>query len=1070
MKKPFLCCFLFAPIFLIATMLENVIYDGSSASGWTCQYPLDMVSQDFDYEELSYDVENHALDWRYRRHANDSLSQELVRYTPCDFSPASQFVVEMRNLGETSAHVFCGVRFYGEAGVGWNDDSLRVYDPAHELPNDGEWHTFVFTCVQRGPLTQVGFPKPYLDIRTNDFPVNTSMHFQIRKVTARTPESFQATLETALELPATLVAGEPLRFPSLRVRFAGEQPADPRAWLEVVPVEGAATPIRIPFADIAVENDTWVLGATELPLTKYLFDGEYRLALHCGEAVPQGGEWRRAIRGRRPAEVDLCHAEVKDYRGAPILHIDGAPYTGMMRATYAPGFLGAKAFYESGVRILGFCSNANEQGFFLSRSVAVAPGEFDYAEFDTRAQEMLTVAPEAYLIPRIYLNAPEWWLREHPDAVVVEERLDGTRRPFYYDGARPCPSWFSREWQEFTAECLAKLVEHIRQSPYADRVLGFVLASGSTEEWDSWSGVDSRWVDYSPAARDSFRSWLTAKYQTDEALQNAWHDPNATLATVELPSRPERAETVPAGADLRSATDPTDLRCADYYRWTAEGTADCIARLAHAVKAASDNRLVTGPFYGYTLELNNSPRLHNSGHLAVWKLLANPDVDFLCSPADYRYRHGGNGGDFPKGTEPDLGLAPAMASTENPWYVYRAGTPMAMGEHASLRLHNKFWFIEMDYRTSATAQPAWWEDAPADYCGRSRDVQGDCDQQEKVAVHTLCTGMTQWWFDVGYVRFSHPRVMECIRNIMRVMEEGIRDYDRTSAAEIAMIVDEHSFTLARVGGAITLETTSIHSPLIERLGNTVEYYLPEDLDQLPERIRVIFVTTSFAPTEKQAAALKRLRKDGRVIVYLCAQGVYPYRDGMTPAQSMQEFTGMPLAVDFQPALCRAVIDAPDGKWLPKSLQGAKLLRNWHDTGRDPKVIPTMNPFVYAKSAQPDMRILAHYGDGRGALAVYDGGDWTGLWAGVPELPRELLVAALEQAGVHRYCEEPALVWATQEMLGVSVEQGGEYTLRLKTPAKVRDALTGESFTTDEDGRFTAPFRHNQTRIFCPEKK
>ena len=54
------------------------------------------------------------------------------------------------------------------------------------------------------------------------------------------------------------------------------------------------------------------------------------------------------------------------------------------------------------------------------------------------------------------------------------------------------------------------------------------------------------------------------------------------------------------------------------------------------------------------------------------------------------------------------------------------------------------------------------------------------------------------------------------------------------------------------------------------------------------------------------------------------------------------------------------------------------------------------------------------------------------------------------------------------MIGVCVEQGGDYTIRLKRSAKVRDALTNETFVTDEDGVFTAPFRNNQTRLFFLE--
>ena len=40
---------------------ERVIYDGASASCWDTQLPRDMVSVDFDYEELRYDAEAKAI-------------------------------------------------------------------------------------------------------------------------------------------------------------------------------------------------------------------------------------------------------------------------------------------------------------------------------------------------------------------------------------------------------------------------------------------------------------------------------------------------------------------------------------------------------------------------------------------------------------------------------------------------------------------------------------------------------------------------------------------------------------------------------------------------------------------------------------------------------------------------------------------------------------------------------------------------------------------------------------------------------------------------------------------------
>ena len=118
-------------------------------------------------------------------------------------------------------------------------------------------------------------------------------------------------------------------------------------------------------------------------------------------------------------------------------------------------------------------------------------------------------------------------------------------------------------------------------------------------------------------------------------------------------------------------------------------TAETIAGLCQAVKEASQGRMLTGAFYGYLLELCGSERLVNSGHLGFGKLLESPAVDFLAAPTGYCFREAGG-----------------------------AGIPYQMAPTASLRLHGKFWWVEMDVRTSDTH-------APPGYAGKGRNVQED---------------------------------------------------------------------------------------------------------------------------------------------------------------------------------------------------------------------------------------------------------------------------------------------------------------------------------------------------------
>ena len=90
-----------------------------------------------------------------------------------------------------------------------------------------------------------------------------------------------------------------------------------------------------------------------------------------------------------------------------------------------------------------FSGTPTEAGYGLSRTVWLAPGQYDYSEFDRPMLMVLEANPHAYIFPRLYLHAPAWWSKQHPDDVVLEDRGDGHPVPFVHAGGKPAPSWAS---------------------------------------------------------------------------------------------------------------------------------------------------------------------------------------------------------------------------------------------------------------------------------------------------------------------------------------------------------------------------------------------------------------------------------------------------------------------------------------------------------------------------------------------------------------------------------------------------------------------------------------------------
>ncbi|MBR4519156.1 MAG: beta-galactosidase [Victivallales bacterium] len=996
-------------------------YDGVTASHWSDCFSAENRFKTLEYGELSYDSEVSALDFQFRLRKGGPETECALVYGRPAMPPAEQVVFTVRNLGEAPLKLFAAAWSGVEGGPGFRVWKGWDSPERPEVPADGAWHEVVFHYAPEGKGGSGQYPLDSLALYLLDVPEDQAVHLQIRSIELVDDLVPQGKCLNAFALPTEIVAGDRLNFGPMRVEFRHRMPIDERVWLEFALRDnpGRQAPVRLPLAGVERTGMRLLIPEQELPVSKYLLSGEYVVSIHCGEAVMRQGNAEVTVKGRLPQEFSQC--EVVNWKGAPTIRCNGEILPGVMRATYAMGPLGWRAFAQEGVKIFAFTATPNLHAYHSGTLSEPAPGEYDFSLLDDYVQTILSEASDAWLIPRVFLGAPIWWCEAHPaDCVWIEEE-DGTRHPMRYVGGRPVPSWSSPAWREYTANGLRKMLEHIRNSAYADRIVGILLASGTTEEWMAWGDNENLWGDYSPAAQTHFRQWLRQNYADEAALQSAWKEPEATFDTAEMPTRAERAAVLPNSPDLRDLSVGAEVKSVDYYRWNAERTAETIAYFAHVVKEATGGRMLVGPFYGYLFELAFGHRLLNSGHTAVGRLLENPEIDFFASPLSYAYRE--VGGD---------------------------GVPMNMGPAASLALHNKFWIVEMDVRTSET-------DGPVGHCGKPADLEGDLLQQDKVAIHTLCSGLAQWWFDVGYVNYSNPTLMTHIGKLARAMDEAVRKCDRTPEAQIAYVVDEASLPYFRVGSRLAFEGVTRNVTLLEHLGSTVEYYLASDLERLPERIRLVVLGTSFAPDEAQLKALRKLEADGRVILFLHAPGIFPWREGQTPVEAMREFTGLPLGVVADEVPCQATVDFPDGRWMPLEMQGAVFSADR----------PNHAPYRPCPFVEPDAKtlVLAHFPNSGGAIAVQEHPAWTALYCAVTMPPRELLLSAMKKAGVHRYIESDDQVWATRGLLGICVREGGPKTIFLKSPGQVRDALSGEVFTTDAEGAFTVEFAPRSTRLF-----
>ena len=676
-------------------------------------------------------------------------------------------------------------------------------------------------------------------------------------------------------------------------------------------------------------------------------------------------------------------AEVKPWRGAPTLFIDGAPHTGMMFTAYNAATKTFREFTKAGVDLFSFAGTPSESAYSLSRTCWVAPDKFDYSQFDERVMMVLDANPDAHFFPRLYLHAPAWWCDEHPDDLVTFDPGDGNPIPFLSNNEFRTPSWASDAWRRDTVFALERLIDHIESAPWADRCIGYHLSSGGTEEWFMWGSNEDQWADYSPANTRKFREWLRGRYPSERALQRAWNDRRVTFETATIPLKAARQ-----GAAIGILRDPaTERQSIDYYQYTSWLVADTIRYFARAVKERTHREKIVGAFYGYVLQLMHQ-RMQNAGHLALGDLWESPDIDFLCSPTSYAFRQLGG-----KGTSHYMSLL------------------------QSLQLHGKLWFSETDIRTSLTKAGNLGD------WGKPATVPGDILQQNKEIANALANGAAQWWFDVGGIRYDNPDLMRRIM-VLNGAAEAALTADRSPVDEVAVIVDPNSMNYVKVGEySINNQLILQQIPQMARIGAPVGYYTLDDLDRLPPRKMYVFLT-ALAPTARQRELVEQIKGDGRVLVFVYAQGAY--RDGKWEPSAMEDLTGMRIEIQSEPSV------------LMVTTNGALGAAAGLEYGLGGQTIPV------PACVDGEATVAGHLKDGRAGLALKQHANWISVFSAAPTVPAQVLRVLAEKAGVHLYVDSSDVLWATRGMFALSVDQPGPRTVRLPAAANVTDLYDGKS--------------------------
>ena len=592
--------------------------------------------------------------------------------------------------------------------------------------------------------------------------------------------------------------------------------------------------------------------------------------------------------------------------------------------------------------------------------------QYDFMPMEGIIRHTLKSDPRASLILRLRLNAPAWWIAGHPDQVLLYH--DGTDSvKLHWDMEVKTPSLASMLWRHDVGSLLRSLIRHVQQSDYAGRVVGYHPALMHGGEWFQEGVLYRKKADYSPLMQKAFRIWLQAKY------------PRETFPESVVPTAAQRD-----AGDIGHLRDPAkSRRILDYYEFYNDQFAEQAVGYCRTIKEATEDKAITGFYYGYLLIFTPGPGVQRSGHLAFQRVLDSPHVDYIGSMLDYQSREPG-------------------------------GFRWSFGPIAdSARAHGKVYVGEDEART--------WLDSGRhkeySYIASSRTPEEAVNYLKRSFACAVSHGEHEELADLEGGWYDHPQIMDCIGRLARLAADT--RWSRTPVSQIALFIDETAFFYQDEVHDRDLNLPLLFESMREyfHVGAPVDMYLFSDLTdgRVPlERYKLIVLLNPWHLTDRQRDFIKtKVQRDGRWMLSFYAPGFLG--KGGPGTEHIRDLIGMNVQMDTNPGLLT-------------------LTSNGKTYGTKKAIAPVF----FSDDAKSDV-LARQSGSNRPAVSAKRFDQWTSVYSAVPVLPADLLRRIAKNAGVHVYVESYDLIYATQGFVAIHAGEDGTKRLRLPKACDLYDA-------------------------------
>jgi len=547
---------------------------------------------------------------------------------------------------------------------------------------------------------------------------------------------------------------------------------------------------------------------------------------------------------------------------------------------------------------------------------------YDYSFADLTLDRVFEADPDGYFMPRIKLDAPVGWCRKYPEEVFVynsgrelsleeiTELIGSPKQPFWHVKV---PEWYpnaeeyakpttpvinlqsisSKQWLKDGAEALRRLIEHLENGKYGDRIAGYHFGFGNCGETQLWHTPDFRnHGDYGVSNLRNFYDFGLKLYGNEADLKKAWLQPELSRDNVILPTATERygdgntLETYFRGRDK-------DVICRDYDMFLSDSVAGAVEHFSAVAKKFTDKPV--GWFYGYFLFVGD---VQSEGGLAYDRILNCPNVDFLASPAAYYYR-GGN--------------SPSLES--------------AAAQSINLK---KVYFEEMDTRTYIVSPERG--ELPRTECTRS------FPETRYVLWRSLCKNISHgsafWWMDLGSGWFDSPDIMEEMGKLTKA-HSLLKQGSHRSVADVLVVVDDESLVNTQYNRFWTHRFVRDVVLKTRTMGALCDMYRTSDLPSLDlSRYKLVIFAINYTLTPEKLESLGI--PDGATIMFNNVVGIV--KDGKPSLKNVEALTGFALREDYSDELkCPVVkiVGEDNEMTVTKKINGRRVVMN-----TDPDITPT----------------------------------------------------------------------------------------------------------------------------------